>query len=268
MKQVIVMHSRRFSEKVVVVTGAGSGIGAAAARRFWSEGAAVVLVGRTEAKLAKVAEGLNQERCLIQVADVAKPEDAERLISSTAARFGAIDVLVNSAGVAGVGGFRDKPDSDWHEVMSVNLTGVFYLIRAALPHLLKTKGAIVNVSSIAGFGGEAGNSFYAAAKAGVNNLTQSLALEFGRTGVRVNGVSPGLTVTDMTAVLFDPSSPYKQIGDEAVERVPLGRAAQPEEIAAAVAFLASAEASFINGANVPVDGGTTASNGQIHWRFS
>ncbi len=246
------MNSRRFSGKVVVVTGAGSGIGAAAARRFWSEGAAAVLVGRTEAKLAKVAEGLDQERCLIQVADVAKPEDVERLISSTAARFGAIDVLVNNAGVAGVGGFRDKPDSDWHEVMSVNLTGVFYLIRAALPHLLKTKGAIVNVSSI---------------QAGVNNLTHSLALEFGRTGVRVNGVSPGLTVTDMTTVLFDPSSPYKQIGDEAVERVPLGRAAQPEEIAAAVAFLASAEASFINGANLPVDGGTTASNGQIHWRF-
>jgi meso-butanediol dehydrogenase / (S,S)-butanediol dehydrogenase / diacetyl reductase len=187
------MESRRFSGKVVVVTGAGSGIGAAAARRFWSEGAAVVLVGRTEAKLAKVAELLDQERCLIQVADVTKPEDVERLISSTAARFGAIDVLVNNAGVAGVGGFRDKPDSDWHEVMSVNLTGVFYLIRAALPHLLKTKGVIVNVSSIAGLGGEAGNSFYAAAKAGVNNLTQSLALEFGRTGVRVNGVSPGLT---------------------------------------------------------------------------
>jgi meso-butanediol dehydrogenase / (S,S)-butanediol dehydrogenase / diacetyl reductase len=198
------MNSRRFSGKVVIVTGAGSGIGAAAARRFWSEGAVVVLVGRTEAKLAKVAEGLDQECCLIQVADVAKPEGVERLISSTAARFGAIDVLVNNAGVGGVGGFRDKPDSDWHEVMSVNLTGVFYLIRAALPHLQKTKGVIVNVSSIAGLGGEAGNSFYAVAKAGVNNLTQSLALEFGRTGVRVNGVSPGLTVTDMTAVLFDP----------------------------------------------------------------
>jgi meso-butanediol dehydrogenase/(S,S)-butanediol dehydrogenase/diacetyl reductase len=118
------MDSRRFSGEVVVVTGAGSGIGAAAARRIWSEGAAVVLVGRTEAKLAKVVEGLDQERCLIQVADVAKPEDVERLVSNTVARFGAIDVLVNNAGVARVGGFRDKPDSDWHEVMSVNLTGV------------------------------------------------------------------------------------------------------------------------------------------------
>ena len=261
------MEPQRFSGKVVVVTGAGSGIGAAVARRFWSEGAAVILVGRTQAKLAKVAEGLDEERCLIQVADVGKPGDIGRLVSNTLARFGVIDVLVNNAGVAGVGDFLDKSDEDWHEVMSVNLTGVFYLIRAALPHLLKAKGSIINVSSIAGLGGEAGNSFYGAAKAAVKNLTQSLALEFGRTGVRVNGVSPGLTVTDMTAMLFDPNSPYKQLGEQAVNRVPLGRAAQPEEIAAAVAFLASADASFINGVNLPVDGGTTASNGQIRWRF-
>src|SRR5260221_6597862 len=203
------MISRRSSGKVVVVTGAGSGIGAAAARRFWSEGAAAVLVGRTEAKLAKVAEGLDQERCLIQVADVAKPEDVERLISSTAARFGAIDVLVNNAGVGGVGGFRDKPDSDWHEVMSVNLTGVFHLIRAALPHLFKTKGVIVNVSSIAGLGGEAGNSLYAAAQAWVNNFKQGLALELRRTGVRGKGGSTGLRGTRRQARRSDASSHYK-----------------------------------------------------------
>src|SRR5260221_12996640 len=122
------MISRRSSGKVVVVTGAGSGIGAAAARRFWSEGAAAVLVGRTEAKLAKVAEGLDQERGLIQGADVAKPEDGERLISSTAARFGANDVLVKNGGVAGVGGFRDKAGAGWPEGMKVNLTGAFYSI--------------------------------------------------------------------------------------------------------------------------------------------
>jgi meso-butanediol dehydrogenase / (S,S)-butanediol dehydrogenase / diacetyl reductase len=224
-----------------------------------------VLVGRTQAKLAKVAEGLDQERCLVQAADVAKPENVDLVISNTVKRFGGIDVLVNNAAVVGIGGFLDKSVADWHELMSVNLTGVFYLIRTALPHLLKTKGNIVNVSSIAGLGGEAGNSFYAAAKAAVNNLTQSLALELGRTGVRVNCVCPGLTVTDMTATLFDPNSPHKQLGDEAVDRIPLGRVGQPEEIAAAIAFFASAEASFINGANLPVDGGTTASNGQIRW---
>src|SRR5262249_18392961 len=112
-----------------------------------------------------------------------------------------------------------------------------------------------------------GNSFYAAAKAAVNNLTQSLAREYGGTGVRVNGVSPGLTVTDMTAVVFDPNSAYKHLGDEAIERIPLGRAGEPEEIAAAVTFLATRDASFINGVNLPVDGGTSATNGQIHWRF-
>ncbi len=113
------------------------------------------------------------------------------MISDTVARFGMIDVVVNNAGIVEVGGFLDQPDAYWHEVIGVNLTGVYYLIRAALPHLLKTKGAIVNVSSIAGLGGEAGNAFYGAAKAAVNNLTQSLALEFGRTGVRVNAVCPG-----------------------------------------------------------------------------
>jgi meso-butanediol dehydrogenase/(S,S)-butanediol dehydrogenase/diacetyl reductase len=259
------MGSHRFIGKVVIVTGSGSGIGAAAVRRFWSEGAAVVLVGRTKAKLKEVAKGLDRERCLIQVADIARQEDVGSLVSATVARFGAIDVLVNNAGVSSVGGILDKPDADWHQVMGVNLTGVFYLIRTALPHLLKARGAIVNVSSIAGLGGEAGNSFYGAAKAAVNNLTQSLALELGRTGVRVNGVCPGLTVTDMTAPLFDPSSPYKGVGDQAVDRVSLGRAAQPEEIAAAVTFLSSTDASFINGANLPVDGGTSASNGQIRW---
>jgi len=259
------MGFQRFTGKVVIVTGAGSGIGAATARRFCDEGAKVVLVGRTQAKLAKAAEDLAQERCFIQAADISKPKDIALLTSNTVARFGAIDVLVNNAGVSGVGGFLDKPVSAWHEVMNVNLNGVFYLVREALPHLLKTKGTIVNVSSIAGLGGEAGNSFYGAAKAAVDNLTQSLALELGPMGVRVNGVNPGLTVTDMTAVLFDPNSPYQQIGDQAVDRIPLGKAGQPDEIAAAITFLASADASFINGANLPVDGGTTASNGQIRW---
>ncbi len=153
------MASQRFIGKVVIVTGAGSGIGAATARRFWSEGAAVVLVGRTQARLAKVADGFGVERSLILVADVSKPEDIGRVISDTVARFGMIDVIVNNAGIVEVGGFLDQPDAYWHEVIGVNLTGVYYLIRAALPHLLKTKGAIVNVSSIAGLGGEAGNAF-------------------------------------------------------------------------------------------------------------
>lgn len=182
-------------------------------------------------------------------------------------RFGAIHVLVNNAGIAAVGAFQDKSDAEWNDVIGVNLTGVFNFARSVLPHLLRTKGTIINVSSIAALGGEAGNSIYAAAKAGVSILTQSLALEFGPTGIRVNAVCPGITVTDMTAPLFGPASPYKQIGDATVERVPLGRAGQPDEIAAVIAFLASADASFINGVNLPVDGGTTATNGQIRWEM-
>lgn len=119
----------------------------------------MVLVGRTEKKLLRVAEGIEKSRSLIHVGDVSRPEDVDVLISNTIARFGAIDVLVNNAAVTGVGGFLDKPASDWHEVISINLTGVFYLIRAALPRLLKTKGAIVNVFSIAGSRGRSGKFF-------------------------------------------------------------------------------------------------------------
>jgi meso-butanediol dehydrogenase / (S,S)-butanediol dehydrogenase / diacetyl reductase len=259
------MSIERFSGKIVIVTGAGSGMGAVTARRFWSEGAKVILVGRTLAKLEKVLEHLDAERALVQQADVANAEDVGRVISNTVARFGTIDVLVNNAGIGGFGPFQTKSEVDWDNVIGVNLTGVFYFVRSVLPHLLKTKGTIINVSSISALGGEAGNSIYAAAKAGLVNLTQSLALEFGPLGVRVNGVCPGVTVTELTTALFDPSSPYKQIGDAALERVPLGRAAQPDEIAAAIAFLASADASYINGVNLPVDGGVTASNGQIRW---
>src|SRR5260370_41656117 len=122
------MGFQRFTGKVVIVTGAGSGIGAATARRFCDEGAKVVLVGRTQAMLVKAAEDLAQERCFVQAADISKPEDTALLTSNTVARFGGIDVLVNNAGVSGVGGFLDKPVSAWHEVMNVNLNGVFYLV--------------------------------------------------------------------------------------------------------------------------------------------
>jgi meso-butanediol dehydrogenase/(S,S)-butanediol dehydrogenase/diacetyl reductase len=197
-------------------------------------------------------ECLNRERSVIEVADVSKPEQVERLISDTAARYGAIDVLVNSAEVTWVSGFLKHSNSDWHELLSTNLIGVIYLIRAALPHLLKAKGAIVNVSSMTGLGSEAGNSFYAIADAGINNLTQSLASEFGGAGVRINGVTPGLMTTGATAPLLDPNLAYLHIGDQALDRVARGRIARPDEIASTVAFLASTDASFFNGVNLPV----------------
>lgn len=259
------MQSLRFVGKVAIVTGAGSDIGAATARRFWSEGAAVVLVGRTYATLAKVAESLDPARCLIEIADVSKVAEVARVIANAIARFGAIDVVVNSAGLVGVGPFLHKSDADWNEGVGVNLFGVLYIIRAALPHLLKTKSAIVNVSSIAGLGGEARNVLYGATKAALKDLTEGLASELGPTGVRVNSVCPGVIHTDGTAMLFDPALPPIQLRREAVDRVPLGRPGHAEEIAAVVAFLASSDASFVSGVSIPVDGGAAASNEQIRW---
>jgi meso-butanediol dehydrogenase / (S,S)-butanediol dehydrogenase / diacetyl reductase len=193
--------------------------------------------------------------------DIANVEDVERVTRAVLARFGKIDVLINNAGVGYPGGFLDLPLKYWNEMLEVNLNGVVHLTRFALPSLVETHGAIVNVASIAACGGERGNSIYAAGKAAVNSLTKSLALEFGHV-VRVNCVNPGLTRSELTEILFDPKSAYYSIGQKLIDVIPRKAPARPDEIANAIVFLASDEASFINGACAPVDGGVSASNGQ------
>jgi meso-butanediol dehydrogenase / (S,S)-butanediol dehydrogenase / diacetyl reductase len=256
---------KRFEGKVAIVTGAGSGIGQATATRLVEEGASVVFVGRTEAKLVKAALGFGLTRCLTHTVDLTDDGAPRGVVDAAIERFGRVDILVNNAGIAGVGPFLQKSDAEWDGVMRANLDTVFHMTRAVLPHLQETKGSIVNVTSISGNKGEAGNCFYGATKAAVNNMTQCLALEFGPSGVRVNAVSPGLTRTAMTEPLFAPDTPYTAIGKDAVARIPCGREGRPEEIAAAILFLASDEASFINGVNLPVDGGMSASNGNVRW---
>jgi meso-butanediol dehydrogenase/(S,S)-butanediol dehydrogenase/diacetyl reductase len=142
--------------------------------------------------------------------------------------------------------------------MRINVDGVFHATRSSLPHLLKTKGSVINVSSVSGLGGDWYSSFYNASKGAVSNLTRALALELGGQGVRVNAVNPSFTYTEMTKGLEQSETLMKKM----TERIPLGRGARPDEVASVIAFLASEDAAFLNGVNLPVDGGVTASNGQ------
>jgi meso-butanediol dehydrogenase/(S,S)-butanediol dehydrogenase/diacetyl reductase len=249
---------QRFTGKVVIVTGAASGIGEAAARRFSTEGAAVMLADRHKQKLDRVAADLPSERTRARVTDVTSYAQVRRLVAATVKAFGGVDVLVNNAGVAVVGKISDASSSDWQRVLATNATGVFHGCRAAIEHLTKRKGCIVNTASVSGLGGDWGMSIYDASKGAVVNLTRALALDHGPDGVRVNSVCPTLTLTPMAGDV----KKDKKLMAKLKERIPLGRPAEPEDIAAAIAFLASDDASFITGVNLPVDGGVTASNGQ------
>ena len=248
----------RFDGRVVIVTGAGSGIGAATARRFSEEGAAVVLVGDHRKNISSVASELPRERTTVRVANVARYGDVEAVVEAAVRDFGRLDVMVNNAGIFAGSTVTKTKVADWERVMAVNAGGVFNGSRAALPHLVKAKGCIVNTASVSGLGGDWAMAAYDASKGAIVNLTRAMAMDYGREGVRVNSVCPSFTLTNMTRGM----AKSRRLVRKFMERMPLGRIAMPEDIAPVIAFLASDEARFVTGVNLAVDGGVTASNGQ------
>lgn len=248
----------RFKGKTVIVTGAASGIGRGVAERFWREEANVVLCDIDEKKLGEAAAGLPGDRTISQRCDVTQFAEVSALVDAAVRRFGAVDVMVNNAGIAAEGTVLEVSLEDWGKTVDTDLRGVFHGCRAALPELLRTQGCIVNTASVSGLAADWGMCAYNAAKGGVVNLTRSLALDFGAKGVRTNSVCPSLTQTGMTEDMIK----NEVLVEKFMERMPLRRVAQPADIAAVVAFLASDDARFVNGVNIPVDGGVMASNGQ------
>lgn len=167
-------------------------------------------------------------------------------------------MLVNNAGIIVQGRIHEIELADWKKLMSVDLDGVFHCVHYFMPALLKTRGNVVNISSVSGLGGDWGMSVYNAAKGAITNFTRSLAMDYGTDGVRVNAICPGFTFTDLTEGVKNDQALLERFYD----RIPLRRAGEPEDIADAIAFIASDDARYITGANLPVDGGLTASNGQ------
>ncbi len=251
-------QSTRFAGKTVIVTGSSSGIGEGIARRFAAEGANVIINARNEEKCNSVADTLDPARTLVFAGDVSKASFASEIVAAAVEKFGGLDTLVNNAGVAASGMLHKASDEDIDRVIDINVKGVLYMCRAAIPELKKTGGSIVNISSVSGIGGDSTLPIYNASKGAVTNLTRGLALQVGMMGVRVNTICPSVTRSDMVEGILENDTAVKAF----MKRVAIQRIGEPEDIAAAAAFLASEDASFITGVNLPVDGGVSASNGQ------
>jgi NAD(P)-dependent dehydrogenase (short-subunit alcohol dehydrogenase family) len=248
------MSSNRFEDKVVVVIGGNSGIGLAAAKAFAAEGGKVVITGRDPKTIEKAAQDIGPDTLALR-SDVANLEDQDALYAAVKARHGRIDVLFVNAGIGTFAPVREVTPALWDQVHAVNLRGAFFAAQKALP-LMGRGGAIVFTGSIGSVLGAPGNVIYAAAKAGLRAAARILACELVGEGIRVNVVSPGATETPLiNRNVGMPPEAVQSLRAMMIANTPMKRMGEPEEIARAVLFLASSEASFITGVDLFVDGG-------------
>ena len=247
--------SGRFSGRVALVTGAAGGIGRATALRLAAEGASVFAVDVKEAELTQtraMADGMVMQ---VMQADVADRTAPQRIVAGALAAWGRLDILVNNAGIGGRGGSAaDAGDAEWDTVVDVNLSSVFRMSRAALPHLPRPGGRIVNLSSVFGLVGFADGAAYAAAKGAVAQLTRQMATDFSHLGINVNAIAPGVIDTPMTHRNIRENAWYRTA---MIDTTPMG-VGQPEDIAGVVAFLCSEDARYVAGQVIAVDGGWLA----------
>ncbi len=241
-----------FQGKVVVVTGSTRGIGAEIAREFARRGARVVVSGRNEERLRQMEQELREmgAEAIGVVADVGKMDQAQHLINRAVEEFGRVDVLVNNAGITRDNLLMRMKEEEWDQVIETNLKGTFNCIKSVTRQMMKQRaGRIINITSVVGQMGNAGQANYAASKAGIIGLTKSVAKELASRSITCNAVAPGFIETDMTAVLSD------EVVASLKAQIPLGRLGNVSDVARVVAFLASEDASYITGQVVNVDGG-------------
>ncbi|MCJ7738427.1 MAG: 3-oxoacyl-[acyl-carrier-protein] reductase [Anaerolineae bacterium] len=250
--------TKPLADKVAIVSGASRGIGRAVAIELASRGALVAVNYNTnEAAAGEVVSAIKEagSSAVAVKADISQLDQATRLVEQTLDAFGRVDILVNNAGITRDGLLLMMSESDWDEVIRINLKSVFNCSKAVARQMMRQRyGRIINISSVSGVVGQAGQTNYSASKAGMIGFTKSLAKELGQRGITVNAVAPGFVVTDLTADL------PAELMRKAIDVTPLGRMGQPEEIAYAVAFLASDEAAFITGEILTVDGGISMSS--------
>jgi NAD(P)-dependent dehydrogenase (short-subunit alcohol dehydrogenase family) len=254
---VAVSKRQKMEGKVAIVTGASSGIGRATSLEFARNGMNVVGVGRNEAELNALRDGTLELPGTIrtQLADVTELTQIDRLVSETVDHFGQIDVLVNAAGILRNGNIENTTLDEWDKMMSINVTSVFYLMQRCIPHLERTKGNIVNVSSVTGLRSFPNVLAYCVSKAAVDQLTRCSALELASKGIRVNAVNPGVVVTNIHKRGGMTDDDYEKFLLNSKNTHPLGRPGKPNEIADLIYFLASDKAKWVTGVTYSIDGG-------------